>query len=351
MIFGDNVIYSTSSAAETFALVPLARSDIELKDPPYERSSVCAGPCVSRALAASCREARSTERRRRNEIPPGGFHVDTFERSIRMGDRRAGPGDAGFSIVVPVHNEAGTVEHAVPAMLNAAERLGVPFEIIICENGSHDETPALVAQLVASDSRISSETLAVADYGRALQHAIGAARYNDIIIVNVDYWSADFFSTALAGLASHDMVIGSKVLGQDRRPLLRRVITRSFNLFLRVLFGFCGTDTHGMKAFRRAAAGPIAADCVSHGWIFDTELVLRAERRGLAIVEKPVDTTEVRAPSYAAIVGRVPFTLLNLAKMWSGLRRLPRRTVRPSAALVAPRPLRARPMKGRRGAR
>jgi len=251
-----------------------------------------------------------------------------------MGEPRAGAGEPGCSIVVPVHNEAGTVEHAVPAMLKAAEQLGVPFEIIVCENGSHDETPALVVQLAASDSRIRSESLEVGDYGRALQHAIGVARYEDVIIFNVDYWSAKFLATALTGLTSHDMVIGSKVLGRDRRPLFRRIITRTFNLFLRMSFGFRGTDTHGMKAFRRAAGGALAAECVSEGWIFDTELVLRAERHGLTIVEKPVNTREVRAPSYTAIVGRVPITLLNLARMWRGLRILPHRVVPSKAALV-----------------
>ncbi len=242
--------------------------------------------------------------------------------------RQPRPGSPGLSIIVPVHNEAGTVDHAVPEMLRAAERLGVPFEVLVCENGSRDETAAIVGRLAAADARITTEALPVGDYGRALQHAIGVARYDSVVIFNVDYWSADFLATALAGLASHDMVIGSKVMGKDRRPVLRRLITRSFNLFLRLAFGFRGTDTHGMKAFRRDAVGDLAAECVSKGWIFDTELVLRAERHGLTIIERPVDTMEIRPPSYSAIVSRVPVTLRNLVRMQRGLRSLPRRAVR-----------------------
>jgi hypothetical protein len=59
--------------------------------------------------------------------------------------------------------------------------------------------------------------------------------------------------------------------------------------------------------------------------VWDTELVLRAERHGLRIVERPVDTMEIRPPSYTSIVSRVPVTLRNLELMRRGLQRVPRR--------------------------
>ncbi len=239
------------------------------------------------------------------------------------------PSPAGLSIIVPVHNEAGTVDHAVPDMLAAAALLPVPFEILVCENGSSDDTRAIVERLSTQDRRIRIEVLPVGDYGLALQHAIREAAFDKVVIFNVDYWSSDFLQSALDGLATHDMVIGSKVMGRDTRPVLRRLITRSFNVFLRATFGFRGTDTHGMKAFRRDVAGHLAAECVSRGWIFDTELVLRAERHGLSIVEKPVDTMEIRPPSYGSILSRIPATLRNIRRMHAGLRSLPRRSGRP----------------------
>jgi glycosyltransferase involved in cell wall biosynthesis len=235
---------------------------------------------------------------------------------------------SGLTIIVPVHNEAGTVQRTLPEMVAAAGHLGVPFEMLVCENGSSDTTEVIVDRLAAGDARIRVEKLPVGDYGRALQHSIAVARYEKVVIFNVDYWSADFMKTALAGLDAHDMVIGSKVLGRDTRPMLRRVITRGFNAFLRVAFGFRGTDTHGMKAFRRDIAGGLAAECVSRGWIFDTELVLRAERHGLRIVERPVDTMEIRAPSYAAILARMPVTVRNILRMSRALRAVPRRSTR-----------------------
>ena len=233
---------------------------------------------------------------------------------------------SGLSIVLPVHNEAPIVAEALREMCRAARTLPVPFEIVVCENGSRDATLAIVRREAAAEPAITVLTLDEADYGHALQHGIQGARYDKVVIFNVDYWSPEFLRVAIDGLAAHDMVTGSKVLGRDGRPVLRRLITRSFNQFLRLWFGFRGTDTHGMKAFRRDVAGPLAAECVSRGWVFDTELVIRAERHGLRIVEHPVDTIEVRAPSYRSIVARVPETLRNLRRMRTGLQLLPRRT-------------------------
>jgi glycosyltransferase involved in cell wall biosynthesis len=232
---------------------------------------------------------------------------------------------SGLSIVLPVHNEAPIVAEALREMCRAATTLPVPFEIVVCENGSRDDTLAIVHREAAREPRIMVATLDRPDYGHALQHGIQLARYDKVVIFNVDYWSAEFLRIAVDNLAVHDMVNGSKVLGHDERPILRRLITRSFNQFLRLWFGFQGTDTHGMKAFRRDVAGPLAAECVSRGWVFDTELVIRAERHGLRIVEQPVDTIEVRAPSYRSIVARVPETLRNIRRMRDGLQGLPRR--------------------------
>ncbi len=231
----------------------------------------------------------------------------------------------GLSVIVPVYNEAGTVDRALPDLVKAAEALGVPFEILVCENGSHDGTLAIVERLALTHQGIRVEALSTPDYGGALQHGIRVAVYDKVVIFNVDFWSAEFLETALKGLDTSDMVVGSKVMGKDRRPLVRRLITRGFNAFLRAWFGFRGTDTHGMKAFRRHSAGHLAAACVSKGWTFDTELVLRAERAGLTIIERPVDITEIRPPSYASIVSRVPDVFRNLAVMQRALRTIPRR--------------------------
>src|SRR4051812_27240010 len=118
----------------------------------------------------------------------------------------------GLSVLVPVHNEAATIERALGDMLQAVGRLGVPFEILVCENGSRDASLGIVERIAKTDARVRVETLPNGDYGLALRHGIRTARYDKVVIFNADYWSAEFLETALAGLAGCDMVIGSKVL-------------------------------------------------------------------------------------------------------------------------------------------
>jgi hypothetical protein len=69
-----------------------------------------------------------------------------------------------------------------------------------------------------------------------------------------------------------------------------------------------------MKALRRANVDRIARRCRFGTDLFDTELVLRAERAGLAIAELPVSVEE-RRPSRTPIWRRVPRTLVGLARL------------------------------------
>jgi glycosyltransferase involved in cell wall biosynthesis len=230
---------------------------------------------------------------------------------------------APFSVVVPVYNEARIVSGSITKMLEALEQMAGEFELLVCENGSTDDTAALVHRLQRDDPRIRLERLSEPDYGGAMRHGIRACRYDRVVIFNIDFWSAEFARQAVAKLDQADIVIGSKVMtgSSDRRPLLRRALTRAFNGMLRWFFGFHGTDTHGMKAIRRTAVAPVLERCVTSRSIFDTELVLRAERAGCAIVEVPVEVREIRQPSYWAVVARLPEVVWNLLKLAQSIRR------------------------------
>jgi hypothetical protein len=87
-----------------------------------------------------------------------------------------------------------------------------------------------------------------------------------------------------------------------------------FSTVLRVVFRLSVSDTHGMKAMRRAAVDPIARDCRFGQDLFDTELILRAERAGLTAAEIPVVVRELR-PARTSIARRVPRTLVGLVKL------------------------------------
>ena len=102
-------------------------------------------------------------------------------------------------------------------------------------------------------------------------------------------------------------------------PLYRRLGTRVINGALRVTLGFKGTDTHGLKAFRRRTVRPIALACLVDRDLFASELVVRAERAGLGMREIPVRVLEKRPPT-VGLVKRVPHVLKSLTELIIAIR-------------------------------
>ena len=212
-------------------------------------------------------------------------------------------------MVVPVHNEAAFLTTALPSLIEAVRSVTSDAEILVMENGSTDGTAAVAAEIGGSD--VTVVQLPFADYGEAMKSGFDMAAGEWVVNVDIDYFSADFFRAVLASDA--DLVIGSKrdPDSDDRRPAVRRLATAVFNLLLRTLFGSRVSDTHGMKGFRKPVIDALVPVTRSRTDLFDTELVLRAERAGHRIEEVPVIVEELRE-ARSSLIRRVPRTLKGL---------------------------------------
>jgi len=233
-----------------------------------------------------------------------------------------------FSIVVPVYNEAEFIPQAVPALIEQMETIDEPYRIIIVENGSTDST-ANVARHVAAGHPVTVLSLDAADYGAAMRRGFLEADGDWVVNFDIDYFSADFLKRVLA-LDDVDLVIASKrdPGSEDRRSLLRRVATWVFNLLLRTILDSKVSDTHGMKAFRDELVSTVTPSVLSRQDLFDTELVIRAERAGYRIEEVPVVVEEMRV-ARSSLVKRVPRTIKGL---WRIRRTLADESLRLAAA-------------------
>lgn len=229
------------------------------------------------------------------------------------------------SIVIPVYNEEGILREAVTELLDGLagvrDALGAPpltFEVIIAENGSRDRTAELAAHLAAERPDVRAFSLGEPNYGKALRRGILEARGAYVICEEIDLCDLDFHRRALAHLRHDDcdMVVGSKAMygARDRRPLFRRAATKVINGMLRVALDFRGTDTHGLKAFRRDRLLPVVEACVIDRDLFASELVIRAGRAGLHVLEIPITLHEKRPPAIN-LTRRVPHVLRGLAKL------------------------------------
>src|SRR5262249_10263349 len=100
----------------------------------------------------------------------------------------------------------------------------------------------------------------------------------------------------------------------DQRPMVRRVGTRVYNGLLRAVCHYRGTDTHGLKAFKREVLLGTVQRCMLDRDVFASEFVIRAHREKKKVVEIPFAGREKRAPSIN-LLKRVPHVLKSVARL------------------------------------
>ena len=175
------------------------------------------------------------------------------------------------------------------------------YEIIFAENGSRDRTQELLERMTKSHPRLKWFHSDLPNYGVALKRGIELARGEIVVCDEIDLCDLVFYDQVVPMLLAHeaDLIVGSKAApgASDRRPVIRRIATRMHNGLLRLSLGFKGTDTHGLKAFRRDRLMPVIKRCVVDMDVFASEFVVRAWRDNLEVLEIPIQLKEKREPS------------------------------------------------------
>lgn len=230
-----------------------------------------------------------------------------------------------ISIVIPVYNEEEILEKAIITLKKDLEPFSDDhdFEIILAENGSSDKTIEKGEELSKVHSELSIFHYHSPDYGLALKEGINRAKGEIIFCDEIDLCLSEFYSKALKLFEDEkiQMIVGSKRAkgADDRRPIKRRFATWVLNTLLKIFLGFKGTDTHGVKAFRKDPLMPVLDRCLVGKDIFASEFVIRAERMDINIKEIPISLDEKRAPSIK-LLKRVPKVLSNLSYLFWNIR-------------------------------
>src|SRR5579883_2877949 len=236
--------------------------------------------------------------------------------------------DPRISIVIPIYNEQAILHAAVVDLRERLRPCGWSYEIILAENGSKDRTVEIGHELAskyddANDGQVKIISMGEPNYGKALKQGILLARGELVICDEIDLCDTDFHKRAIDILETGeaDLVIGSKLAAgaADERPLFRHAASIAYSSLLKVLLGFRGTDTHGLKAFRRMALLDTVRACLVEKDVFASEFVIRADRGGVKIKEIPVQVIEKRPPSIN-LFKRVPNVLKSVAKLTFAIR-------------------------------
>lgn len=225
------------------------------------------------------------------------------------------------TIVIPIYNEEGILSASIADLTEKIAnepRFDEPYEILLSENGSTDSTVEVAKKLMERHAELRLLHSSEPNYGLAMRRGILEARGDVVICDEIDLCDVDFYVRALIEIREKgfDLVVGSKALdrSRDKRPAFRKLATFVLNFLLRVFLGFHGTDTHGLKAFKRDRLLAVVDRCVVDKDLFASEFVIRSERMGFRMTEIPVTVVEKRPPSIN-LVRRVPNVLRNLGRL------------------------------------
>jgi putative flippase GtrA len=199
-------------------------------------------------------------------------------------------------LVMPAHNEAEGLARSVRQVVaRVPECVACPTRITIVDNASTDATWQVAQQLARDLPGVRAVRLEGKGRGRALHHVWSTSDAPVVAYMDADL-STDLAALGplLAPLVSghSDVAVGTRHAPTARveRGPKRAVLSRSYNLLLRVLLGARFSDAQcGFKAMRTDAAELLLPHVEDTGWFFDTELLVLAERAGLRLHEVPVD--------------------------------------------------------------
>ena len=226
------------------------------------------------------------------------------------------------TVVIPVHNESSYLPQALPQLFAEMGSVNADVRILIAENGSTDDTADLVREAMETYPSLSLLELPTPDYGAAMREGFMQATTEWVANFDIDYFSGIFLNDALDLADSADIVLASKRVegADDQRGATRIFATWTFNQILRLVLSSGVSDTHGMKLVRKTVVDAVAPDVISTTDLFDTELVVRAERAGFRIAELPASVVELR-DAKSSLVKRVPRTLSGVWKIRRDLKK------------------------------
>lgn len=231
-----------------------------------------------------------------------------------------------LSVVIPVYNEEKILEVNLLAYARALDRIvgQGAWKYILVDNGSTDATPKVIEGLQKILPFTEMLHCPTPNYGAAVRTGLAAVSTEYAHNIDVEQWDVPFLAWAWRFRDRYDLFIASKRSDPtlNRQPLIRYVLSWGLNALLQLLFDFTGTETHGPKVMRLSALKPIIDASTSDRGQYDTEIVLRAVRASLRIVELPVTHVEVRPPK-AVVIQKAIWNVIALLRLWSKMRKEP----------------------------
>jgi glycosyltransferase involved in cell wall biosynthesis len=198
---------------------------------------------------------------------------------------------------MPLYNEAACLQGSYARIVAYLATLHVPYEVILVNDGSTDDTQAICHGIVNTHPCAQMATYPVnRGKGYAVRTGIlhSAAKY--VIFTDADLAvPVHFIGACLQELGKGlPIVIGSRHLPGSRfkvrEGIVRQVLGEIFRRFAKISLDLKTSDiTCGLKGFRKEAAVAIFSRSRIDRWGYDAEIIFLAQKLGFDIKEVPVE--------------------------------------------------------------
>ena len=202
-----------------------------------------------------------------------------------------------LSVVIPAHNEAGSVGSTVQEVASTLDREGIDYEIVVVDDGSTDGTGQIVEEIAAKNQRIRAlRSHNPGGFGYAVRAGLDSFRGDAVAVMMADGsdsptdlvqyqhlledgWDCAFGSRFIRGSQVHDY------------PWFKLAINRVVNWGIKLLFRHGYNDTtNAFKAYRREVVDQVQP-LLSNHFNLTVELPLKAITRGYGYAVVPISWT------------------------------------------------------------
>ena len=195
---------------------------------------------------------------------------------------------SSLSIFMPAYNEAENIATVVKEAAVAARQVARQYEIIVVNDGSRDETGAIVSALAKRNPhvRLINHT-ENKGYGAAVKSGMKGAKYDWIFFTDSDrQFRFEELPKFIVAAGNADLVIGYRKKRMDpfHRVFVAQVLLKVWDY---VLFGLTVRDVDcAYKLFTKKVRDSITLQTESA--ITVTEFLVKATARGYRIKQLPV---------------------------------------------------------------
>ncbi len=205
-----------------------------------------------------------------------------------------------LSIIIPVYNEELTIGNIIDRTKVAAQKLGLPFEIIVVNDLSYDHSLEVAL-------RRKVRVLSLKEHlgkGYALRAGFAQARGDIVVTIDSDgsHWPEELnevLAPVLSGKA--DMVIGSRYMNHKRVEArkLNKFGVQIFNYLIQMFTDVAITDSQsGYRAMKREVLSK--QKLKSGEYEIESEMLVKTAKAGFRVAEVPI-TFEQRTYGHSGV--------------------------------------------------